>query len=34
MHATEIEGSLLQLGLRRHDDFMRVDLDLVGIPTR
>jgi hypothetical protein len=34
MHATEIEASLLQLGLRRHDDFMRVDLDLVGIPTR
>ena len=34
MHATEIENSLLQLGLRRHDDFMRVDLDLVGIPTR
>lgn len=34
MHAAEIEGSLLQLGLRRHDDFMRVDLDLVGIPTR
>jgi FlaA1/EpsC-like NDP-sugar epimerase len=34
MHAIEIEGSLLQLGLRRHDDFMRVDLDLVGIPTR
>lgn len=34
MHATEIESSLLQLGLQRHDDFMRVDLDLVGIPTR
>ena len=34
MHATEIEASLLQLGLQRHDDFMRVDLDLVGIPTR
>lgn len=33
MHAAEIEGSLLQLGLRRHDDFLRVDLDLVGIPT-
>ena len=34
MHASEIESSLLQLGLRRHDDYMRVDLDLVGIPTR
>ena len=34
MHAGEIESNLLQLGLRRHDDFMRVDLDLVGIPTR
>jgi SAM-dependent methyltransferase len=33
MHSKEIEGSLLQLGLHRHDDFMRVDLDLVGIPT-
>jgi len=33
MHAGEIENNLLQLGLRRHDDFMRVDLDLVGIPT-
>ena len=34
MFASEIESNLLQLGLRRHDDFMRVDLDLVGIPTR
>ena len=34
MFAGEIESNLLQLGLRRHDDFMRVDLDLVGIPTR
>jgi hypothetical protein len=34
MHAGEIESNLLQLGLSRHDDFMRVDLDLVGIPTR
>jgi hypothetical protein len=33
MHAGEIESTLLQLGLRQHDDFMRVDLDLVGIPT-
>jgi ubiquinone/menaquinone biosynthesis C-methylase UbiE len=34
MHAGEIESNLLQLGLLRHDDFMRVDLDLVGILTR
>ncbi len=34
MHASEIEATLIQLGLRRHDDFMRVDLGLVGIPTR
>ena len=34
MFASEIESNLLQLGLRQHDDFMRVDLDLVGIPTR
>jgi ubiquinone/menaquinone biosynthesis C-methylase UbiE len=26
MHASEIEGSLLQLGFQRHDDFMRVEL--------
>ena len=25
MHASEIETTLIQLGLRRHDDFMRVD---------
>ena len=34
MHAAEIEGRLLQSGLQRHDDFMKVDLDLVGAPTR
>ena len=33
MHAGEVESNLLQLGLSRHDDFMRVDLDLIGIPT-